>query len=99
MFDDDEPEFDEDGHDKKSRVSVLDKDPKTWSANEALQAKTIYAALKGKHELEVQQGLFYEKKKLTLSLIDCLQYLREVFFQFQQEQSRKFLNLQKSNSI
>lgn len=41
--------------------SVLDKDPKFWNVNEALQAKTIFSALKVKHELEVQQGKFYSK--------------------------------------
>lgn len=42
-------------------ASVLDVDPKYWTANEAIQAKTIYQALKVKHELEVQEGKFYPK--------------------------------------
>lgn len=58
-FDEDEEETDLDSQIKKK--SVLDKDPKTWSYNDAIQARAIYAALKAKHEMEVTQGKFYEK--------------------------------------
>lgn len=59
------PRFDTDDIDDdladRDKMSVLDIEPKYWNVNEALQAKTIYSALKTKHELEVQQGKFYEK--------------------------------------
>lgn len=56
---DDEDDFDPETGKKKK--SVLDIEPKFWTANQALQAKTIYSALKTKHELEVQEGKFYRK--------------------------------------
>ncbi|MGZ3742722.1 MAG: hypothetical protein ACXVB1_00225 [Pseudobdellovibrionaceae bacterium] len=49
--------------------SVLDIEPKNWTGNQALQAKTIYSALKVKHELEVMQGKFYEKKAVDDEIV------------------------------
>jgi hypothetical protein len=97
-FGDEGDEFDEDGEPTgMPRKSVLDKDPKTWNANEALQAKTIYSALKVKHELEVQQGHYYEKKKQTWSSSAFLIFLLEDYSQFRRELSKKYLSLLKIN--
>lgn len=59
--DPDEAEGEIDEETGKKKKSVLDKDPKFWTANEAVQAKNIFSALKVRLELEVAEGKFYRK--------------------------------------
>lgn len=74
-FDIDETEFDEDEdveqseHENAGKKSILDKDPKFWNVNEAIQARNIFAALKAKHELEVVQSKFYDKKEADAEFV------------------------------
>lgn len=61
MFDDDQDDRTTGLREFDQESSVLDIDPKFWTANQAIQAKTIYSALKTKHELDVAKGKFYLK--------------------------------------
>lgn len=63
IFDDINNDDSDDDVFSSNGASVLDIEPKKWNVAQALQAKTIYQALKVKHDLDVQQGKFFTKEE------------------------------------
>lgn len=56
------------GEEPNPQKFFIDRDPRTWSSNQAVQAAAIFKALKVKQELDVQKGKFYDKKEADKEL-------------------------------